>query len=139
MATAYYISKDEALITVRIDEQIDLRALLVVTNNLLSDADYDPALALLLDLRGMQLDLTAAKKDSFNEFNEFIIAQFGSGRQASSAVVIDPDLEANLCAAIYKLCCAIKATELFDDYDLALKWLFKRELGLAQAGKVKQA
>lgn len=138
MAAAYYISKDEGLITVRVDEQIDLRALLVLTNNLLVDTDYDPALALLLDLRGMQLDLAEAKQDAFSEFNEFMVSQFGSGRRASSAVVIDPDLEGNLCAAIYKLCCAIESTELFDDYDLALKWLFKRELGLTQTGKVSQ-
>lgn len=138
MTATYYISKDEALITVRIDEQIDLRAMLVTTNNLLNDADYDPALALLLDLRGMQLNRDAGQ-EGFSEFNEVIVSQFGSGRRASSAVVIDPDLEANLCAAIYKLCCAVKSTELFDDYDLALKWLFKQELGLAQAGNVSQA
>jgi len=138
MAATYYISKDEALITVRINEQIDLRTMLVTTNNLLNDADYDPALALLLDLRGMQLNRDAGQ-EGFSEFNEVIVSQFGNGRRASSAVVIDPDLEANLCAAIYKLCCAVKSTELFDDYDLALKWLFKRELGLAQAANVSQA
>ncbi len=138
MAATYYISKDEALITVRINEQIDLRAMLVTTNNLLNDADYDPALALLLDLRGTQLNRDAGQ-EGFSEFNEVIVSQFGNGRRASSAVVIDPDLEANLCAAIYKLCCAVKSTELFDDYDLALKWLFKRELGLAQADNVSQA
>ena len=48
-------------------------------------------------------------------------------RPGSMAVVIDGDMERELVAGIYWLACAVGGTEVFDDYDHALKWLIRRE------------
>lgn len=124
MAAAYHISADDGLITVQVNTQVDLIELYEVANSLLNDPQYDPTLPLLLDLRGMQLDMAKA---ALTPFNEFIIESYGRNRDASIAVVIDEDLEAKECADIYWLACAVGSAELFEDYDQALKWLIRRE------------
>ena len=43
------------------------------------------------------------------------------------AAVIDGDMSRDLVAGIYWLACAVGGTEVFDDYDHALKWLIRRE------------
>lgn len=135
MPAAYHISEDQELITIHVDDIVDIDDLQSTAGDLLQEPDYDPALPLLVDLRGMQLTPNRSKQESFGEF---MISHFGPERSASIAVVIDQGLEAKLCAAIYWLCCAVHRTELFDDYELALKWLFKRELGPSLQGQIGQ-
>jgi hypothetical protein len=72
----------------------------------------------------MRVKLEAA---AVKPFNRFILAQFGRNRDASTAVVVDSEMNRELCAAIYWLNCAIGGSEMFEDYELALKWLIKRE------------
>ena len=43
------------------------------------------------------------------------------------AVVIDGEMSRELSAAIYWLACAVGGTEVFDDYDHALRWLIRKE------------
>jgi hypothetical protein len=124
MPAAYHISEDEELITVRAEGEVDLIDLFETAKNLYADPAYCASTPLLVDLRNMRVKLEAA---AVKPFNRFILAQFGRNRDASTAVVVDSEMSRELCAAIYWLNCAIGGSEMFEDYELALKWLIKRE------------
>jgi hypothetical protein len=123
MSTGFNISRDEGLISVFVEADVELIGLDELAQAVLNDPDYDITLPLLVDLRGMHLEL---EKSTAEPFAEKMIGQFGD-RQASAAVIVDPDMNTRLCAAIYWLASAIGNIELFDDYDHALKWLIRRE------------
>ncbi|MCB1685154.1 MAG: hypothetical protein R3E82_19230 [Pseudomonadales bacterium] len=131
MPADYHISADDGLITVQIDSDVDLAHLYEVAKQLLEDPDYDARLPLLLDLRNMRLNIVESAR---GPFNQFIIGNFGRNREASIAVVIDTELDEKCCADIYWLACAVGSAELFEEYDLALKWLIKREFAEPAAG-----
>ena len=40
---------------------------------------------------------------------------------------IDDDLDAHLCADVYRLTSSVARAELFEDYEQALKWIMRRE------------
>ncbi len=124
MPAAFHISEDEGLITVQVDDAVELAELFDTAKALTSDPSYDPALPLLADLRGMRVELEA---DALEPFNRFVVNSYGRNRRASTAVVVDHEMDRKLAAAIYWLSCALGHCEMFDDYDHALKWLIKRE------------
>jgi len=124
MPAAFHINEDEGLVTIQVQLEVDLADLYEVARSLYEDSDYDPALPLLVDLRGMRLTL---ESDALKPFNRYVISRYGRGRTASIAIVIDHDMHKDLCAAVYWLSCAIDRSELFEDYDHALKWLIRRE------------
>jgi hypothetical protein len=128
MPSVYHINKDEGLITVQIQEQVDLVEVFETARDLHDHADYDPALPLLVDLRSMRLALEGA---ALKPFNRYIIGHFGKTRSASIAVVVDHEMNRDLCAAIYWLNCAVTGCEMFEDYDMALKWLIRRDFATA--------
>lgn len=123
MAPAYHIASDDGLISIRIGNEIDLVDLYELAKALLGSDDYDPELPLVMDLRGMRLDLV---REAIEPFSRFAIEHFRN-RPASIAVVIDHEMNRELVAGIYWLACAVGGTEVFDDYDQALKWLIRRE------------
>lgn len=124
MPAAFHINQDEGLVTIQVEGEVDLVDLFEVARSLYEDSEYDPTLPLLVDLRGMQL---ALESDALKPFNRYVIPRFGRERTASIAIVVDQDMHKDLCAAVYWLSCAIDGSELFEDYDHALKWLIKRE------------
>jgi hypothetical protein len=124
MPAAFHISEDEGLITVQVDDSIELAEFFQTAQALASDPSYDPALPLLADLRGMRIDLDG---EALEPFNRFMVSTYGRDRLASTAVVVDHEMDRKLCAAIYWLSCALGRCEMFDDYDHALKWLIRRE------------
>ena len=124
MPADYHINTDEGLIAVRIEGQVDLVDLLEHCKDLLANPQFDPGLPQLVDLRGMQLETQIA---ATKPFSRFIIQQYGPSTSSSIAVVVDPDLNAELCAGIYWLSCTLDNTEMFECYNQALKWLMKRE------------
>jgi len=128
MASEFRIKPDEGLVTVQISEQVDLVEIFETARDLHDHADYDPALPLLVDLRDMRLALEEA---ALKPFNRYIIGHFGKCRSASIAVVVDHDMNKELCAAVYWLNCAVSGCEMFEDYDMALKWLIRREFATA--------
>jgi hypothetical protein len=129
MPAAYFINPDEGLVTVRVEGEVDARTLLDTARGLHDDPTYDPSLPLLADLRGMRLALDPS---SLEPLNEFIIDRFRAPpRDASMAVVVDGDMDHKLCAAVYWLSCAVGGNEMFEDYELALKWLMRREFAQA--------
>jgi len=129
MSPGFHIADEEGLISVRVQEDIDLVQLYELARSVLDSDDYDDELPLLVDLRGMRLTL---ERDAVDPFSQFIIRHF-SGREGSIAVVIDGDMTGKLAAAVYWLACAVGHSEVFDDYDHALKWLIRREFAGADA------
>mgnify|MGYP001827355499 CR=1 FL=1 len=123
MAPAYHIASDDGLISIQVASEIDLVDLYELAKSVLSSDDYDPELPLIMDLRGMRLDW---HEDATEPFIRFAIDNFRD-RPGSMAAVIDGDMSRDLVAGIYWLACAVGGTEVFDDYDHALKWLIRRE------------
>jgi hypothetical protein len=123
MPPGFHIAEEEGLISIQVSHAVDVPALHNLVSGLLESDGYDPALPLLVDLRGMRLELA---KDAMGPFNQFIVSRF-KGREGSIAVIIDGDMSQKLAAAIFWLACAVGHTEVFDDYEHALKWLIRRE------------
>ena len=123
MSPAYHIANDDGLISIQVHDEIDLVALYELTKSLLNSDGYAADLPLIVDLRGMRLEIN---KDAAGPFGAFVINNFRN-RPGSIAVVIDGDMSRELSADTYWLACAIGGTEVFDDYDQALKWLIRRE------------
>ncbi len=123
MAPAYHIASDDGLISIQVGSEIDLADLYELAKSVLASDDYDPELPLLMDLRGMRLDW---REEATEPFVRFAIDRFRN-RPGSMAVVIDGEMDRDLVAAIYWLACAVGGTEVFDDYDHAMKWLIRRE------------
>lgn len=132
MTAGFHIATDEGLISIQVPGEIDLVDLFELAKTVVNEADYDPALPLLLDLRGMRLEIVRAAAEPFSSF---MIQNF-RGRQGSMAVIIDTEMSRKLSAAIYWLACAVGSTEVFDDYDHALKWLIRREFAGPAEGQV---
>jgi hypothetical protein len=123
MAPAYHIASDDGLISIQVAAEIDLVDIYELAKSVLSSDDYDPELPLIMDLRGMRLDW---REDATEPFVRFAIDNFRN-RPGSMAAVIDSEMSGDLVAGIYWLACAVGGTEVFDDYDHAMKWLIRRE------------
>lgn len=129
MAPVYHIASDDGLISIQVGSEIDLAELYDLAKSVLASEDYDPELPLVMDLRGMRLDW---HPDATEPFARFMIDNF-RGRHGSMAVVIDTEMSRELVANVYWLACAVGGTEVFDDYDHALKWLIRREFANGEA------
>jgi len=132
MSPVYHIASDDGLISMQVSSHIDLAELYELGKSLLTSDDYDPELPLITDLRGMRLDW---HQDATEPFSRFVVDNF-KDRPGSIAVVIDNEMDRDLVAGIYWLACAVGDTEVFDDYDHALKWLIRREFVNAQPPNV---
>ena len=128
MSGQFHIDNNERLITVQIGTRIEFPDLQNLAESVLNSVSYEPCLPLLLDLRGMRLRLT---REHTGSFSQFIIERFRS-HPGSVAIVIDEQMSANLSAGIFWLACAAGSTEVFDDYEHALKWLIRREFSGTQ-------
>ena len=69
------------------------------------------ASGVLVDLRGMQLSVDVT---SLTSFNEFILQSFSQPRSTSIAVVVDNDLDGEVCAGVFRITCAIQGCERFE-------------------------
>lgn len=123
MPPAYHIANDDGLISIQVSDEIDLVALYELAKDILGSDDYATDLPFLIDLRGMRLEI---RPEAAEPFSAFIIDRFRN-RSGSMAVVIDGEMSGTLSAAVYWLACAVGGTEVFDDYDHAIKWLIRRE------------
>lgn len=123
MSPGFHIASDDGLISIQVRSDIDLAELYELCKSVLTSDDYDPQLPLITDLRGMRLDW---HQDATAPFTHFMVENFRE-RPGSMAVVIDNEMSRDLVAGIYWLACAIGGTEVFDDYDHAIKWLIRRE------------
>lgn len=124
MAAAYHINDDEGLITVRAEGEVDARTLQAIGRALLHDDSFDPDLPQLMDFRGLRLPPDST---SLEHLQVFVEQEFSTQVSGTIAVVIDDDLDAGLCAQVYRVTCTIARAELFEDYEQALKWIMRRE------------
>lgn len=142
MPATYHIDQSEGLITVRAQGELTLRSLMAMGHALLGDRRYVPELPQLLDFRGMRVVAALppgavgkpAPASDLDLLKQFVSGPYRDRTACSIAVVIDQHLESEHCAEIYLLTCAIAGAELFAEYDLALKWLMRREFAAAATG-----
>ena len=124
MPTGYHINESDGLITIEVGGSVDLGDVFDGARRFLADPSYDPNLPQLVDLRGMEI---AWQPTTIKPFTQFMLQSYAPQAQACVAVVVDPELDGDTCARVYWLSCALGNSEVFDDYELALKWLMKQE------------
>ena len=134
MPTGYHINESDGLITVEVAGSVDLGDIFEGARQFLADPSYDPNLPQLVDLRGMDI---AWQATTIKPFTQFMLQNYAPQARACVAVVVDPELDGDTCARVYWLSCALGNSEVFDSYELALKWLMKQ--GFAQSPEVIQS
>ena len=124
MPSNYFINHEEGLVTITSNEAMKLFEAEDVGRTLLKDPSFDPYLPHLVDLRG--LTLNRSKKES-QSFREFVLNAYRPRVESSIAIVVDGSLDQHSLAGLYHISCSMEQTEVFDDYENALKWLMRRE------------
>ena len=124
MPCGYHINADEGLITISGTEDVPLQEAIALGEELLDDRAFESSLPHLVDLRGLVLTRTSAESE---DFRDFVLDYYRPIVAASVAVLVDDSLDRGSLAALYHLTCRMDRTELFDDFEQALKWLVKRE------------
>ncbi|MEM6999864.1 MAG: hypothetical protein AAF529_03695 [Pseudomonadota bacterium] len=135
MACGYHINQEDGLITVTGNAELELSELATLGRDLLTDQEFCPEYAQLIDLRGIfpkQPDI--AHRDTLRNF---VVQEFRPSVKASIAVVIDDSLERLELADLYHLIVNLNDTELFDSYEQALKWLVRREFATPAAAQLR--
>lgn len=128
MPAGYHINASDGLITIEVAGNVSVADIHASAKQILADPQYDATLPQLIDLRGMDIELQSF---AVAPFTRFMVARYGPQTQACVAVVIDAELEADICARVYWISCALGNSEVFDNYELALKWLMKQEFAEA--------
>ncbi len=124
MPCGYHINNDDGLVSITGKTEVDLDDACDLGHTILNDPDFDPTLPQLVDLRGLALTRTNA---STKAFEVFVLSRYRPAVQASMAVVVDDSLDQLSLAGLYHLCSNMAKTELFDNYEQAIKWLMRRE------------
>lgn len=124
MPCGYHMNLEDGLVTISGADELTMAAFVDLGEQVLSDPSFDPYVPQLVDLRGLQV---ASDQVGGKQLRDFVLAVYRPRVQSSIAVVIDGSLHERAVAGLYHLCCAMDATELFDQYDQALKWLMRRE------------
>lgn len=127
MAIEYHSNSDDELTTIRVTGEVTLVEMLERAREMLSDPAFDSTLPALFDVRGLEMSLDSETPDQWLRFTRFIRERQGDLVGNSMAVLVDAELDPDICADIHWLCCAVAGTELFDSYDLAVRWLYRRE------------
>jgi hypothetical protein len=134
MPCGYHINHDEGLLTITGTTQVAIEEASQLAEEILIDPEFDPSLPQLVDLRGIKLSRSAA---SSIDFRDFMLHTYRPNIHASMAIVVDDSLDRHTLANLYHLACNMSQTELFDQYEQALKWLMRREFAESSAtGKV---
>ncbi len=129
MSVTYHINTSDELTTVEATGEVCAQELCQLALDVTLDVDYDPALPTLIDLRGMTIDRdsVASDVDARAQLESLSRTRHAHEQCGSMAVVIDKDLDSSLCADVHWLCCVASRAEMFDSYDMAIKWLYRRE------------
>ena len=124
MPSGYHIDVDAGLILLSGTDEVDITQAIAVGRAVLADPAFDTRLAQLVDLRGLKLLRDAATSA---QFRDFALREYAVCLQTSMAVVVDDSLDQRSLASLYHLTSRMPRTELFDDYDTAMRWLMRRE------------
>ena len=131
MPCTYHLNLEDSLITLTCGADATAADLIAVGEQMLADPEFDPYLPQLVDFRGLNVD---PDKSTSEAIRDFCLRVYRPRVFSSIAVVIDDSLSARSLSDIYHLSCAMDKTELFDQYDQALKWLIRQEF-VAAAGR----
>ena len=82
MPVEHHIADDASITTVQVSGSVVPDELQAGVEALIADPGYDPALPLLVDLRGMEIELDCR---ALEPFNGFVIEHLGLSRAASMA------------------------------------------------------
>ena len=124
MPCAYHINLDEGLVTISGSEDLPLAETIALGREMLADADYDPALPHLIDLRG--LNISRSSEDSV-AFRDFVLQEYAVSVTGAVAVLVNDSLDDKSIADLFHLSTQLHHIEMFDTYELALKWLMRKE------------
>lgn len=124
MSCAYHINNNEGLVTIYGNDRVAAAEIVNTLKALFGDPNFDPNLPQLVDLRGLNHFETELDQ---HQTQNFLHDHYRARISSSVAVVVDDQLEPDLISALYLWSCNLEKTEIFDQYNQALKWLMRRE------------
>ncbi|MEM7079065.1 MAG: hypothetical protein AAF513_10595 [Pseudomonadota bacterium] len=124
MSIQYHINTDDGLVTIKASDKLEVSEIIACGEALLRDAEFDPRFPQLLDFRGAGV---IRGQSTQGAFRQFVLDRYRPALGASMAVVVDDALDHRKLASIYLLVCNLPDTELFEQYEHALKWLLRKE------------
>lgn len=124
MPCDYHINADAGLVTITGSLEVGLPEAIRLGRALIEDQQFDSELPHLVDLRGLVVNRSSAESE---KFRDFVLLEYSRQVRSAVAVVVDESLDQTSLAALYHLTSRVVLGELFDDYNLALRWLMRRE------------
>jgi len=119
----YHIDADESLITVRVKDGLRPGDMELLATQLFEDPLFAADMAQLLDLRQAKIELP---DDHARILTHYLLKKYNPAIDGNIAVVVDPDLTPTDTALMFRLTCALERAELFEDFDMAVKWLARK-------------
>ena len=123
MSLEYHIDANESLITVSVEDGLRPGDMELLAAQLLEDPLFDADMAQLLDLRQAKIELP---DDHAKLLARYLLKKYNPAIDGNIAVVIDPDLTPADTAMVFRITCALERAELFEDFDMAVKWLARK-------------
>jgi len=124
MPCAYHIAPEDGLIIIKGSNPMTLTQMEETGRQLLQDPKFDPHLAQIVDFRDVDLP---RDYEANQDVGNFLTKTYSETVQVSIAVVVNGEQAPIGIAELYKLVCTMDNTELFDNYDHAMRWLMRRE------------
>ena len=128
MPGTYHINNNEGLVTIKSPSSVHLDNTCDMAMRMLADPEFDPRLPQLVDLRGCRSSMNHSEEA---QFRDFVLLQYRPRVSSSIAIVVDDDMDSKVLARLYHLSSQMEKTELFDQYQHALKWLMRNEFANA--------
>ena len=129
MPGTYHINSNEGLVTIKSPSTLKLDNTCDMAMRMLDDPEFDPDLPQLVDLRGCHSSMTYTDE---LKFRDFILWEYRPRVASSIAIVVDDEMDSKVLARLYHLSSRMDKTELFDQYQQALKWLMRNEFANAR-------
>ncbi len=123
MSLEYHIDADESLITVRVKDGLRPGDMESLAAQLFDDPLFAADMAQLLDLRQAKIELL---DDHAKLLTRYLLNKYNPAIDGNIAVVIDPDLTPADTALMFRITCALERAELFEDFEMAVKWLARK-------------
>jgi hypothetical protein len=116
----YHIDADESLITVKVKDGLRPGDMELMAAQLFDDPMFVPDMAQLLDFRHANIELP---DDHAKLLTRYLLKKYNPAIDGNIAVVVDPDLTPNDTALMFRIACSLERAELFEDFEMAVKWL----------------
>ncbi len=124
MPVRYHVHDTEEFLSIRIHDPVEAHDLAGLGERLLNDPDFRAHWPQLVDLRGLSVSPEPA---AVKTLAHYLMNSYRPGVRNAIAVVMDGHADGELFAGVYLMVCNLPATEVFDDYGHAIKWLLGNE------------